>query len=157
MAPENQTAFKGDAHAEFNAMVTKWVLLAALFGFSSVGAGAFAAHGLEGKISEKSLSVFRLGVQYQMYHALALLGVAWLISSAPSRWASWSATCLAGGVILFSGSLYGLALCDWKWLGSVTPIGGLLLMAGWLLMGVAGCRSCGRRSPEQNRPDANSL
>ena len=72
-----------------------------------------------------------------MYHALALLAVAFVASMRPSRAASASAVCMLLGIVLFCGSLYGLALTDWRFLGPVTPIGGVLLMCGWLLLVVA--------------------
>jgi len=93
-----------------------------------VALGAFGAHALKGRLSPEALAVFETGVRYQAYHALALLLLAAL--RGPDR-AAW---CFVGGIVLFSGSLYALALTGVRWLGAVTPLGGLLFLAGWLLL-----------------------
>lgn len=108
-----------------------WLASGALFALIGVAAGAFGAHGLKNRLGPDMLAVFEVAVRYQMYHALALLAVAW----AASRWTSTSVT-LAGmffiaGIVIFSGSLYLLTLSGARWLGAITPIGGLALMAGW--------------------------
>jgi uncharacterized membrane protein YgdD (TMEM256/DUF423 family) len=100
----------------------------------AVGLGAFGAHGLRARLTPDLLATFEVGVRYQMYHALALLGVAW----AAGRWTS-GAIAAAGilfvaGTIVFSGSLYLLALTGQKWLGAITPLGGLAFIAGWLAL-----------------------
>ena len=100
----------------------------------AVGLGAFGAHGLRTRLAPDLLATFEVGVRYQMYHALALLAVGW----AATRWTS-GAISLAGvlflvGTLVFSGSLYMLALTGQKWLGAVTPRGGLAFIAGWLLL-----------------------
>ena len=100
----------------------------------AVGLGAFAAHGLRARLTPDLLATFEIGVRYQMYHALALLAVAW----AETRWTS-GAIGAAGvlfliGTLIFSGSLYVLVLTGQKWLGAVTPLGGLAFIAGWLLL-----------------------
>jgi uncharacterized membrane protein YgdD (TMEM256/DUF423 family) len=103
----------------------------ALLGGVAVAAGAFGAHALRGQISSAMLSAFETGARYQMYHALALLAVALLLERRPSgalRAAGW---CFVAGTILFSGSLYALALTGITWWGAVTPLGGLALLAGW--------------------------
>jgi uncharacterized membrane protein YgdD (TMEM256/DUF423 family) len=102
--------------------------LAAMIG---VILGAFGAHGLRERLSPADLEIFEKGAQYQMYHALGLFAVAW----AASRWPS-SATTAAGwllivGIVVFSGSLYTLVLTGQRWLGAVTPLGGVALIAGW--------------------------
>jgi uncharacterized membrane protein YgdD (TMEM256/DUF423 family) len=105
-----------------------------LFGGLAVVAGAFGAHGLRGRLPADLLSAFETGARYQMYHALALLAVALLLErrpSAPLRAAGW---CLAGGTVVFSGSLYLLALTGATWWGAVTPLGGIALIAGWGLV-----------------------
>jgi uncharacterized membrane protein YgdD (TMEM256/DUF423 family) len=96
--------------------------------------GAFGAHGLRARISPEMLAVFETGVRYQMYHALALIAVAWAISrwgTPPLRAAGWL---FLAGTILFSGSLYLLALTGVRGLGAVTPFGGLCILARWLLL-----------------------
>lgn len=109
-------------------------VLGGLFGGLAVAAGAFGAHGLRGRLSPELLSVFETGARYQMYHALALLAVAVLLerrSSPPLRAAGW---CFAGGTVVFSGSLYLLAVTGAGWWGAVTPLGGVALIAGWGLL-----------------------
>lgn len=109
----------------------KWVLLGAGSGFLSVALGAFGAHGLAERLEPRMLEIFRTGAQYQMYHALALVGFGLWFSAHPdsSSIAGWA---FAIGSIVFSGSLYVLALSGMKWLGAMTPIGGLAFMVGWL-------------------------
>ncbi|MGH1438905.1 MAG: DUF423 domain-containing protein [Cellvibrionaceae bacterium] len=114
-------------------MIKVCLVFASVSGFLSVALGAFGAHGLKGKISESLLSAFQTGTHYQMFHTLALLALAILamqLESVPKTMAI-SAYCWMFGVILFSGSLYGLALGGPTWLGPVTPLGGLLLLSGW--------------------------
>ncbi|HYK11118.1 MAG TPA: DUF423 domain-containing protein [Gemmatimonadales bacterium] len=106
-------------------------VLGGLCGGLAVLAGAFGAHGLRGRLSPDLLSVFETAARYQMYHALALVAVALLLERRPStplRVAGW---CFAGGTVVFSGSLYLLALTGTGWWGAVTPLGGLALLVGW--------------------------
>lgn len=115
-------------------MIKICLVFASISGFLSVALGAFGAHGLKGKISESLLSAFQTGTHYQMFHTLALLALGILamqLESIPKAMAI-SAYCWMVGILLFSGSLYGLALGGPSWLGPVTPLGGLLLMLGWL-------------------------
>jgi uncharacterized membrane protein YgdD (TMEM256/DUF423 family) len=119
-------------------MASTFTVLAAINGFLGVALGAFAAHSLAAYFSDKPRleANFKTGVQYHFYHALALLGVAW----ASSQWTS-SLIALAGwlfllGIILFSGSLYGLSLTGKRWLGAITPLGGLAFLVGWILLGL---------------------
>ncbi|MBI4487816.1 MAG: DUF423 domain-containing protein [Deltaproteobacteria bacterium] len=105
-----------------------------LSAFLAVALGAFAAHGLKSRLSPEMLNIFEVGVRYQMYHALALIAVAW----ASIRW-SGSSVIAAGwlflaGTIIFSGSLYLLSLTGLRWLGAITPIGGAAFLLGWLLL-----------------------
>ncbi len=117
-----------------------WIFIASLTALIGVILGAFGAHALKGRLEPSMLASYEVGVRYQLYHALGMLAVAWVMSMAPSRLAQAAALCMLVGVLLFSGSIYGLALGGWKWLGPVTPIGGLTLMIGWLLMAIAGLR-----------------
>ncbi|HEX9053986.1 MAG TPA: DUF423 domain-containing protein [Gemmatimonadales bacterium] len=111
--------------------------LGALSGFVSVAAGAFGAHALRARLPADLLAVFETGARYQMYHALALLAVAW----AAGRWSgplvAWAGWLFVAGTLLFSGSLYVLALSGVRWLGAITPLGGVCLLAGWLCLGLA--------------------
>ncbi|HLK12676.1 MAG TPA: DUF423 domain-containing protein [Candidatus Binatia bacterium] len=98
----------------------------------AVAAGAFAAHGLRARLAPDLLAVFETGARYQMYHALALLAVAWAVGRWPG--AAVAGWLFVAGVVLFSGSLYVLALSGVRWLGAVTPLGGLAFLAGWLVL-----------------------
>lgn len=106
----------------------------ALLGGIAVAAGAFGAHALEDAVSPDRLATFETGVSYQMYHALALLAVAWMTAQGWGALAHWAGYCFIGGIVLFSGSLYVLVLTDTPWLGAVTPLGGAAFIAGWGLV-----------------------
>ena len=111
--------------------------LGGIFGFLGVAAGAFGAHALRSRLSPELLAVFETGARYQMYHALALLAVALAAARAPSqalRAAGWLFT---AGILVFSGSLYLLALTGVRAWGAVTPIGGLCFLAGWIALALA--------------------
>ncbi|MEW6736790.1 MAG: DUF423 domain-containing protein [Acidobacteriota bacterium] len=108
--------------------------LGAGMAFIAVAAGAFGAHGLKARLSLEMLNIFELAVRYQMYHAFALLAAAW----AHTRWPN-SLTTVSGwffliGIVLFSGSLYLLSLTGLRWLGAITPLGGLALLGGWFCL-----------------------
>lgn len=122
-------------------MHRKWIVIAAVLGLIGVAAGAFGAHALKARISPDKLASFEVGVRYQMVHALALLAVAWVMSIQPSRAAAAAGVCMTVGVALFSGSLYGLSLTEQRWLGPVTPIGGTLMIVGWLMLAIAGTKT----------------
>ncbi len=113
-----------------------WALAGAANGFLAVAAGAFGAHGLRSRVSERMLEVFETGARYQMFHALALLAVAWLASQREgvADAAGWA---MLAGVGLFSGSLYAMALTGVTKLGMVTPLGGVGFLVGWVLFGRA--------------------
>jgi len=118
-----------------------WLLIAAINGALAVLGGAFAAHGLQGRLDAHALAVFETGARYQMYHALAI-GLAAFASraAAASTAASWAAGFFLAGIVLFSGSLYLLALTSIKGFGIVTPFGGLSFIAGWIALGLAATR-----------------
>lgn len=105
--------------------------IGAIFGGLGVGLGAFAAHALRDDLNARQLEIFETGVRYQMYHALALLTLAWAIGRWPQRNLHTAAAMLIAGTIVFSGSLQLLALTDIRWLGMVTPVGGVMLILGW--------------------------
>jgi uncharacterized membrane protein YgdD (TMEM256/DUF423 family) len=96
-----------------------------------VALGAFAAHGLKARLAPDLLAVFETGVRYQMYHALALLAAAWASSKWPGGAVTAAGWLFVAGIVLFSGSLYALALGAPRWLGPITPVGGLAFLAGW--------------------------
>ncbi|MGE8099979.1 DUF423 domain-containing protein [Pseudomonas fluorescens] len=121
-------------------MLRGFLMLAAFFGFSGVGLGAFAAHGLKDRLSAEYLAIFHTGVTYQLVHTLALLGVALLAVQIPGRLITWAGVSFAIGILLFSGSLYLLTLTGVSKLGIVTPFGGLAFLVGWLCLGIAAWR-----------------
>ncbi|NEW83142.1 MAG: DUF423 domain-containing protein [Mariniphaga sp.] len=108
--------------------------IAALSGVLAVALGAFGAHGLKSIISPEMLDVYKTGVQYQFYHTFALLAVGILINFNPSKALKWSATLFMIGIVLFSGSLYALAISGVKALGIITPFGGITWIAAWILL-----------------------
>jgi uncharacterized membrane protein YgdD (TMEM256/DUF423 family) len=113
---------------------------AAASGFLSICLGAFAAHGLKHQLSLEALAIWQTGVQYQMYHALALLAVGLLYRDQPSKALKLSGLTFILGSFLFSGSLYALALGAPKTLGIITPIGGLSFLVGWSVLFVQSIR-----------------
>ena len=115
-------------------------LLGCLFGFAAVAAGAFGAHALRARLAPEMLAVFETGARYQMYHALALLAAAWVASQWPSGAATAAGWLFTAGIVLFSGSLYLLALTGTRWLGAITPLGGVAFLAGWVALALAGWR-----------------
>jgi uncharacterized membrane protein YgdD (TMEM256/DUF423 family) len=112
--------------------------LAALFGFLGVALGAFGAHSLSAYFADKPNreANFRTGVQYHFYHTLALIGVAWATAQWPSSLIPLAGWLFVLGILLFSGSLYLLSLTGKRWLGAVTPLGGLAFLAGWVCLGI---------------------
>src|ERR1700730_13434693 len=116
-------------------MYRKFLLLGSANAFLAVALGAFGAHVLTDRLSADMLAVFQTGVQYQMYHALALILVAVLSRQiTPNAAFAWSGRLFFGGIILFSGSLYALSLSGIKILGAITPLGGLAFLAGWSIL-----------------------
>lgn len=113
--------------------------LGAFFGLTGVALGAFAAHGLKGRLTAAYLEAFQTGVHYQQIHALALLAVALLAQRAGGRLLDAAGLCFTLGIVLFSGSLYLMTLGGLK-LGPVTPLGGVLMMVGWACLGLAAWR-----------------
>lgn len=105
--------------------------LGALSAFIGVAAGAFGAHGLNGRISAEMLSIFEVGVRYQMYHAFGLIAASWAQQKWPSAIITAGGWLFLAGTILFSGTLYLLSISGARWLGAITPLGGLAFLAGW--------------------------
>jgi uncharacterized membrane protein YgdD (TMEM256/DUF423 family) len=111
--------------------------LGALSALLAVAAGAFGAHALRGTLGSAALAVFETAARYQMYHALGLFAVAWATTRWPSALVRWAGWLFVSGTLLFSGSLYGLALTGVRWLGVITPLGGIAFLAGWLCLALA--------------------
>lgn len=111
--------------------------LAAVFGLLGVALGAFGAHGLKSKVSAEDLAIFDTAVRYQLWHALALFCVALAARQRPSPWLQRAGIAFVAGIAIFSGTLYVLVLADLRWMGAITPIGGVALMLGWLFLAVA--------------------
>lgn len=118
-----------------------WLAVGALIALLAVMSGAFGAHGLRGMVSERALEVFQTAVTYQMYHAIALVLVALLAGTGLSQRLLGIAGCFfLAGILLFSGSLYLLVLTEIRWVGPITPIGGVCFMVGWAVLVAAALR-----------------
>ena len=115
-----------------------FILLGSANAALAVILGAFGAHALKTKLSEQMLSVYQTGIQYHFYHALGLvlLGIL-VLNLPPSNWLKASGLLMLLGILLFSGSLYALALSNIRWLGAITPLGGLAFIAAWCSLFVA--------------------
>jgi uncharacterized membrane protein YgdD (TMEM256/DUF423 family) len=113
------------------------VVLGSILAGISVAAGAFGAHALKARLEPRMLEVWETAARYHMYHALGLLAVAWVRERAPSRLAGGAAVAFVAGIVLFSGSLYVMALTGVTGLGAVTPLGGVAFLAGWVLLAAA--------------------
>ena len=120
-----------------------WLVIAAINGFVAVAAGAFGAHGLQGRLDAHSLEVFETGARYQMYHALAMGLAALAIRGNAASTAQVAAVFFLIGIALFSGSLYILALTGTRAFGIVTPFGGLAFLVGWATLAWAGTKISG--------------
>ncbi|MER3524100.1 MAG: DUF423 domain-containing protein [Ignavibacteria bacterium] len=112
----------------------RFFVLGCLSAAIGVAAGAFGAHGLKSLLSPDRLAVYETAVRYQMYHAFGLLAAAYIVEPTASPLAQFAGWCFIGGTILFSGSLYALTLSGQRWLGAVTPLGGIAFIAGWILL-----------------------
>lgn len=117
-----------------------FVVLGALFAGLSVAAGAFGAHALRGQLEPRMLEVFETAARYQMYHALALFAVAWLVQQTQVQAAQLAGWAFVAGILLFSGSLYAMALTGVRVLGAITPVGGVAFIVGWCALAVAAMR-----------------
>jgi uncharacterized membrane protein YgdD (TMEM256/DUF423 family) len=107
---------------------------AGVAGFLGVALGAFAAHALRARLAPEMFAAFETGVRYQMYHAFAMFAAAWAFARWQRPVFAVGAWLFAAGIVVFSGSLYVLALTGVRWLGAVTPLGGLAFLAGWLCL-----------------------
>lgn len=120
-----------------------WIAIASVMGALAVGLGAFGAHALKARLDERMLAVWETAVRYHFYHALALFGLGLLVAhvKTPSAVMQASGWLFVAGVLLFSGSLYAMALSGVRGLGAITPLGGLCFIAGWLALGHAAWRA----------------
>lgn len=116
------------------------VVAAAISGGISVAAGAFGAHALKARLAPDLLAVFETGARYEMYHALGMGLAAWAASRFSGAAAGWAGGLFLAGTVLFSGSLYALALTGVRGLGLVTPFGGVAFVAGWIALALAALR-----------------
>ena len=125
----------------FGATMERLFLAAAAISAAiSVAAGAFGAHALKARLSPELLAVFETGARYEMYHAIGLALAAWAASRFPGSAAAWAGWLFIAGTLLFSGSLYALALTGARGLGAVTPFGGVAFIAGWIALALAALR-----------------
>ena len=121
-------------------MHRNYLITGSAFGAIAVCLGAFGAHGLKKIVPAETVNSFQTGVQYQMYHSLALLLVAIIFEKLPGKWTKWAGISFIAGILLFSGSLYLLTVCkamglaNFDLIGILTPIGGLFFIAGWLCL-----------------------
>jgi uncharacterized membrane protein YgdD (TMEM256/DUF423 family) len=117
-----------------------WLLAAAINGGLAVACGAFAAHGLQGRVDAHALTIFETGARYHMYHALAMAAAALVLRDAAASAATTAAAFFLAGILLFSGSLYLLALTGVRALAFVTPVGGVCFLIGWGALALAAIR-----------------
>lgn len=122
-------------------MSRTFVIFGGLLGTLAVAAGAFGGHLLKERLSAELFAIFEVAARYHMYHALALFGAAWASTQWPGSWTTASGYLFVVGIVFFSGSLYLLSLTGVRWLGAITPIGGLAFIAGWLCLVVAAWKS----------------
>ncbi len=122
-------------------MVAGWFATGAALCGLGVVLGAFGAHGLRARVTPEMLAVFETGVRYHLIHALGLLAVAWAASRWPGGWPGAAGWLFVAGIAIFSGSLYLLVMTGARWLGAITPIGGLCLIAGWAVLAVGALRA----------------
>lgn len=122
-------------------MVAGWFATGSVLCGLGVILGAFGAHGLRARLSPEMLVVFETGVRYHLIHALGLLAVAWAASRWPGSYVSIAGYLFVAGIFIFSGSLYVLAITGMRWLGAITPIGGVCLIVGWGLLAVGVLRA----------------
>lgn len=117
-----------------------WIVSGAVLGCLAVLLGAFGAHGLKARVDAELLAVFETGVRYQMYHSLALLAVGLLAGRANSAWLGAAGWLFVAGIVIFSGSLYLMTMTGARWLGAVTPVGGVAFILGWAALALGAVR-----------------
>ena len=111
-----------------------WIKLGSILMFLAVALGAFGSHALRGKITDYYLDVYKTAVLYHFMHALGLFIVAWISTINQDPKITWAGIAFVAGIVLFSGSLYTLSMTGIKWLGAITPLGGLSFLTGWFLL-----------------------
>ncbi len=121
-------------------MAAGWFATGAIVGAVGVAAGAFGAHGLKSIAPPDLVAIFETGARYHQIHALAILAAAWALDRWPGPWPGVAGWCFVVGIVVFSGSLYLLALTGQRWLGAITPIGGVALILGWIALAVSAWR-----------------
>lgn len=114
-----------------------WIGVGSIFAALAVGLGAFGSHSLRNSASPRELEIFETAVRYHMYHAIALVTVGFLLSKIDAMTLRVSTYLFAVGILLFSGSLYAMVLTGHKWLGAVTPFGGVFFVVAWILVAVS--------------------
>lgn len=124
-------------------MVAGWFAAGAAMAGLGVLLGAFGAHGLRERIAPDLLAVYDTGIRYHLVHALALLAVSWAADRWSNAWVGASGWLFAAGIVVFSGSLYLLAVTGARWLGAVTPVGGVCFLAGWAALALGVLRAGG--------------
>lgn len=117
-----------------------WIVIGAVSAFVSVAAGAFGAHALKARLTPDMLTIFETGNRYQMYHSLGLIAVGLFAAHRPSGLLNGAGWAMLVGILVFSGSLYALALSGVRALGAITPIGGMGFLVGWVLFALAAWR-----------------
>jgi len=128
----------------------RWLAMAGAAAGFAVAAGAFGAHALRDALPADALAVFETAARYQMYHALALLAIGVLLERGPARLLRWSGGAFLAGILVFSGSLYLLALTGHRWLGAITPLGGVAFLLGWGLLVWWGITTRGAETPRSD-------
>ena len=111
-----------------------WIVIGALFALLAVALGAFGAHSLKNRLTIEDLSIFEIGVRYQMYHGLAMILLGLIAFNYNQQMVHWPAVLFIIGIVIFSGTLYLLSITGARWLGAITPIGGTFLIAGWITL-----------------------
>ncbi|MEX2281752.1 MAG: DUF423 domain-containing protein [Gemmatimonadota bacterium] len=114
--------------------------LGAVFAFLAVAAGAFGAHALKARLEPERLVQFELAARYQIYHAFALIAAAWAVEKFPGGASRASGWLFVIGILIFCGTVYGLAFGAPRWFGAITPIGGVSFLIGWLMLAIAAWR-----------------
>lgn len=132
-----------------------YLIIGALLAGFAVILGAFGAHGLKSVLSVQQLGTFEIGVRYQMYHGLALLMLPALANYIEGNWANRVAFCFVVGCVLFSGSLYALAVTSVKWFGPITPLGGTFFIIGWGILAFALATNVSGQSNKQENANKN--